>query len=172
MKSYSRYLICVASLLVAAVLPASAGSITYQDTANVSGGGISNTNVTATFTLTNGGKTDTISGGVLTFSGVFGSFTVDFSGSCSPTSPCTLSFLTRSGDLGSYTINLNTMTASGTIWNGKWGNGSETGTFSYSLSMPEGGSKLSYLGSAGLVIFGGILLSGFLRPRDGVQDNA
>ena len=173
MKFDSRCLVYVAALLIAAVLPASAGSITYKSTATVTGNGVSNTSVAATFTVTpsSNGKTDTITGGALTFSGVFGNFTVNFSGSCNPANPCVLDFSTKSGDSGSFTLNLSKMTASGTIWNGKSGKNSETGTFSDSFSVPEGGSRFAYLAPAGLVIFGGIFLSGFLRQRVGHQEN-
>jgi len=171
-KSYTQSFICVVALLIAAVLPASAGSITYNSTATVTGNGVSNTSVTATFTLTpsSNGRTDTISAGALTFTGVFGSFTVDFSGVCKVGSPCVFAFWNKNGDIGSYTINLTQLTANGTIWNGQFGKKSENGTFSDSLSVPEGGSKFSYLAPAGLVIFGGILLSGRLRPRVGRQE--
>ena len=163
MKSYSRYLICAASLLIAAVLPASAGSITYKNTATSSNG----ETVAATFTLTpsKNGKTDAITGGVLTFSGALGKFTVDFTGSCTAgSSTCGFNFL-DAGDKGTYHINLSQMSVGGSI--GKLGK--TAGTYTYSLSVPEGGSKFSYLAPAGLVIFGGIFLTGLLRPRVGGQ---
>ncbi len=168
MKFYSKCFACVALLLIAAVLPASAGSIKYTNSTNVDANGVSSDGVTAGFTLTTG-KTDTITSGTLTFTGVF-NVAVNFSGSCNPGSTCTFYF-SKNGDTGWYTINLKNMTASGYIWNGKSGKNSETGTFSDSFSVPEGGSRFGYLAPAGLVIFGGIFLSGFLRPRTGRQEN-
>src|SRR5271154_984428 len=163
MKSYSRYLICVASLLFAAVLPASAGSITYNNSLSMSGASES---VTAMFTLTTGKITDTISAGVLNFTGALGNFSVNFSGSCgASSSTCGISFLyLLNGDTGTYNINLSKMTASGSL-SGFAGWKAETGKYSYSLAVPEGGSRFAYLAPAGLVIFGGMFLSGFFRQR-------
>lgn len=169
MQSCSNRLICVASLLIAAVLPAAAGSITYKDSTTATGKGVTE-NVTATFTLTKSGSTDFISAGALTFSGALGNFTVDFVGSCPVgSSVCSLTFFTKSGDSGTYNINLSKMSASGSI-SGFLGGKLDTATYSYSL-VPEGGSRFSYVAPAGLVIFGGIFLSGFLRPRVGRQEN-
>lgn len=165
MRSCSKQFACVASLLIAAVLPASAGSITYKNTATSSNG----ENVSATFTLTpsSNGKIDSITKGALTFSGALGNFTIDFSGSCTAGSAkCGFTF-TDAGDKGIYNINLSQMNVGGSI--GKLGR--TAGTYTYSLSVPEGGSKFSYLAPAGLVIFGGIFLTGFLRPRVRQQES-
>jgi len=161
MKSY---LMC-AALLVAAVLPASAGSTTYDNSLSMSG---ASETVTASFTLSTGKILDTISAGVLTFSGALGSFSVKFSGSCgASSSTCGISFLSLlTGDTGTYNINLSKMTASGSLA-GLAGWKLETGKYSYSLAVPEGGSRFAYLAPAGLVMFGGILLSGFFRQRTG-----
>jgi len=164
MQFCSKRILCVAALLIAAVLPASAGSITYKDSTTATGKGVTE-NVTATFTLTKSGSLDLISAGALTFSGALGSFTVDFIGSClAGGSVCSLSFLDlQNGDTGTYNINLSNMSASGSI-SGLLAGKLDTATYSYSL-VPEGGSRFSYLAPAGLVIFGGIFLTGFFRPR-------
>ena len=71
MKSYNKYLLC-ASLLMAAVLPAVAGSTkTYSYSDPVTGiTGVSNISTTFTFNT----KTDKVSAGTLTFTGAFGTF--------------------------------------------------------------------------------------------------
>ncbi|MGA8151641.1 MAG: hypothetical protein WB952_11875 [Terriglobales bacterium] len=166
MKSNNRSFVCAALILIAAVLPASAGSTKYTYNYTESVGGVSGTTVTATFTFNS--KTDQITGGKLIFTGAFDK-TVSFSGACTPGSPCVFDFAKGSYS-GVYTINLNHVTlasADGYVWNGKLGKKSEKGNFSYSASVPEGGSKFSYLVPAGLVIFGGIFLGGFSRPRVG-----
>jgi hypothetical protein len=169
MKCYSRYLICVASLLFAAVLPASAGSVSGSYTSAVIGIGVTGETVTATFTFNT--SSDQFTNVTLAFKGgVFGGFTESYSGcgtglSCSFSDPA-------SGDSLLYTIGLNNnfsqYGAVGTVWNTK-----SLGGFGYtgSPSVPEGGSKFSYLAPAGLVIFGGIFLSGFVRPRIDRQEN-
>jgi len=168
MKSYSRHFICVASLLIAAVLPASAGSTktyTYNDPVT----GITGiTGVSTTFTFNS--KTDKVSAGTLTFSGVFGgvpgTFHVTFQGlatNCS--SSCSYDVMQKVTYEGhtyaiNDVINLGQLSASGSIKTGK-----KTGYFDGPFStVPEGGSRFSYLGPAGFVIFGAIFLSGVLRP--------
>lgn len=164
MKSYSRYLICVASLLVAAFLPAIAGSTTGSYTTSVSGKGVKGETVTATFTFDTTKNQFTnvtlhFNGGV--FDGVSESYT-----KCAKKSwSCTFTVTPAHGDSLVYSINLNKLSqysGGGNIWNKK-----VDGVFGYkgSAAVPEGGSKFSYLAPAGLVIFGGIFLAGFRRQR-------
>jgi hypothetical protein len=167
MKCYSRYLICVASLLFAAVLPASAGSVSGSYTSAVIG--VTGETVTATFTFNT--SSDQFTNVTLAFKGgVFGGFTESYSG-CGTGLSCSLSDA-ASGDWLLYSIGLNTnfsqYGAGGTVWNKN-----SAGVFGYtgSTSVPEGGTKFSYLVPAGLVIFGGIFLSGFVRPRIDRQEN-
>ena len=170
MKCYSRYLICVASLLFAAVLPASAGSVSGSYTSAVIGFGVTGETVTATFTFNT--SSDQFSNVTLAFKGgVFDRFTESYSG-CGKGLSCSFSHA-ASGDLLLYSIGLNEnfsqYVAVGTVSNTNFA----LGGFGYtgSPSVPEGGSKFSYLAPAGLVIFGGIFLSGFVRPRIDRQEN-
>lgn len=169
MNCYSRYLICVASFLFALVLPASAGSISGSYTSAVLG--VKGETVTATFTFNT--SSDQFSNVTLAFNGgVFGGFTESYSG-CGIGLSCRFSD-PASGDSLLYFIGLNKnfsqYGAGGAVWNGH-----SAGIFGYtgspSPSVPEGGSNFSYLAPAGLVIFGGIFLNGFLRPRVGRQEN-
>jgi len=174
MKSGSKRLACVASLLVAAVLPASAGSTkTYTYSDPVTGiTGISSITTNFTFNST----TDKVTAGTLTFTGAFGKFNVSFTASCPKKGSCVFDVnKTVTYDGTKYTIadviNLTQLSASGTIL-GKTGNKIQNGAFDGSFSsVPEGGSQFAYLAPAGLVIFEGIFLSGFLRPRVGRQEN-
>lgn len=169
MKGYSRLLSCVVSLLFAAVLPASAGSISGSYTSAVLG--VTGETVTATFTFNT--SSDQFTNLTLAFNGgVFGALTESYTG-CGTGLSC--SFLQLAGgDWLLYSIGLNKTfseyAAGGGVWNAKSG-----GIFGYagspSPSVPEGGSNFSYLAPAGLVIFGGIFLNGFLRPRVRRQQN-
>ena len=156
-----------ALLIVALALPASAGSIktTMSETYTEALSGVKNTDVTVAFTFNS--KTDMISGGKLSFKGgVFNGITDTFSGlaACS-SGVCTYTLETTkaNGDTISYTINLsglNLTSANGSISNTK----KNDGTFSYTATaVSEGGSQLSYLIPAGLVMFGGIFWSGSKR---------
>jgi hypothetical protein len=171
MKGYSRLLSCVASLLFVAVLPASAGSISGSYTSAVLG--VTGETVTATFTFNTSSDQFTN----LTFAfkgGVFGALTESYTG-CGTGLSC--SFLEPAGgDWLLYSILLNgnfsQYLAGGSVWNtNSAGIFGYAGSPSISPSVPEGGSKFSYLAPAGLVIFGGIFLNGFLRPRIGRQQN-
>ncbi len=169
MKCHGRLLICVASVLFAAVLPASAGSVSGSYTSAVLGA--PGETVTATFTFNT--SSDQFTNLTLAFKGsVFGALTESYTG-CGTGLSC--SFLQLAGgDWLLYSIGLNKnfsqYAAGGSVWNTK-----SAGIFGYagstSPSVPEGGSKFSYLAPAGLVIFGGIFLNGFLRPRIGRQEN-
>jgi len=169
MNCYSRYLICVASLLFAAVLPASAGSVSGSYTSAVLG--VTGETVTATFTFNT--SSDQFTNMTLAFKGgVFGALTESYTG-CGTGLSCTFIEL-AGGDSLLYSILLNKnfsqYAAGGSVWNTH-----SAGIFGYtgspSPSVPEGGSNFSYLAPAGLVIFGGIFLNGFLRPRIGRQEN-
>jgi hypothetical protein len=171
-KSYGRYLICVAWLLIAAVLPASAGSTkTYTYSDPVTGNsGITGVTTNFTFNPTN----DKVTAGTLTFKGAFGTFNVSFTASCPKRGSCVFDVSKTVRYEGiTYTIidaiNLSQLSASGIVLNDKTGKiGDFDGSFA---SVPEGGSRFAYLAPAGLVIFGGIFLSGFLRSRIGRQEN-
>lgn len=170
MKCYSRYLICVASLLFAAVLPASAGSVSGSYTSAVIGFGVTGETVTATFTFNT--SSDQFTNVTLAFKGgVFDGLAKSYSG-CGTGLSCSFSDAANSDSL-LYTIGLNNnfsqYGAVGTVWNTNFA----LGGFGYTgySSVPEGGSKFSYLAPAGLVIFGGIFLSGFVRPRVDRQEN-
>ena len=165
--------VCIA-LLVAVALPASAGSIgsNYTDTFNVSGTK-AKTTVSASFTFNT--STDQISGSLAFAGGAF-NVTDPFSGKakCNKAdTSCTytLSMTDSNKDKLTYVITLN-------LSKGQWQYGAlgditkglKTGAFGGNgytayASAPEGGSKFSYVAPAGLVIFGGILLSGLRRPR-------
>ena len=171
MRSCGKGLISGAVLLLAAVLPASAGSIgsSYSDTFSVTGSK-KQTTVTASFSFDT--STDKING-TLAFAG--GAFNVSdpFSGTATcnkKNTACVYTFTTKdsNGDKLTYAITLN-------LSDGQYGalggiaKGSNAGAFGgkgYAYaSAPEGGSKFSYVAPGGLVIFGGILLTGLMRPR-------
>lgn len=159
MTSRLKFVRNAALLLMVFAVPAWAGSInSYTFTTTVAG--VQNTTVTGTFIYNT--STGMFSTGSLAFKGnsVFGGLHGSYNKSESG-----LSFVlnVKAGNITlQYLIslnpqNLNQFTASGTITRS-----STTGTFSYAL-MPEGGTPFAYLISAGVVIFGGILLTGFRR---------
>jgi len=172
MRSCGKGLISVAALLLAGVLPALAGSISskYTDTFSVTGTK-AQTTVTASFTLDT--STDKISG-VLGFSGgAFNNVSDPFSGTATcnkKNTACVYTFTMKdsNGDKLTYAISLN-------LVNGGYGalggiaKGGKAGAFGgngyASAAVPEGGSRFSYVAPAGLVIFGGIFLTGLIRPR-------
>jgi hypothetical protein len=130
--------------------------------------GVTGETVTATFTFNT--SSDQFTNVTLAFKGgVFDRFTESYSG-CGTGLFCSFSDLAN-GDSLLYAITLNKnfsqYAAGGGIWNTN-----SAGLFGYtgSPSVPEGGSKFSYLAPAGLLIFGGIFLNGFLRPRIGRQE--
>ena len=174
MKFSSKRLACVASLLIAAVLPASAGSTkTYTYSDPVTGiTGVSSIATNFTFNST----TDKVTAGTLTFTGAFGTFKVSFTASCPKKGSCVFDVnKTVTYDGTKYTIadviNLTQLTANGTI-SDKKGTITQTGVFDGPFaSAPEGGSRFAYLAPAGLVILGGIFLSGFLRLRVARQED-
>ena len=169
MKSRMRYFACIAALLIAAVLPVSAGSTktyNYSDPVTDLKGF---TGVTTNFTFNS--KTDKISKGTLTFSGVFGSYTVNFSGLATLSGGSWVFDLSKKVNVNGTTylitdvINLSNLSASGTLWNGKTGKKSLEGYFDGPfVTTPEGGSRFSYLAPAGLVMLGAIFLNGLRRP--------
>ena len=170
----SRVVLC-ASLLIALVLPASAGSIkTYAYTEAVTG--LTNTNVTAAFSFNT--KTHNVKTGTLTFTGAFGlpTFAVTFAGAAQLQNGSWVFIVNKkvkdsSGHviaIINYTIDLSAQGlsyAEGSISNGKKGKNLLIGTFGYPTTAAEGGSRASYLIPAGLVIFGGIFLTGVRRRQ-------
>lgn len=154
----------VALVLIALVLPAAAGSIeTYTYSEAVSGV----KNGTVQGSLTFNPKTDKITGTLQFVGGVFGGITDNFSGTsnCSGTT-CVFVLNTKvDGDSLSYKVTfsdppgvLSQVCASGSISNKK-----AEGTFA--CSVPEGGSKLSYLIPTSIALCLGILLSSKQRRR-------
>lgn len=176
MKSYIS---CIA-LLIAAALPASAGSIgsNYSDTFSVTGTKKTDT-VKASFTFNT--STNQVTGSLAFAGGVF-NITDPFSGTakCNKAdTSCvyTLSMTDPNKDKLTYVITLN-------LSKGQWqygalggiSKGLNAGAFGGSgytgyASAPEGGSKFSYVAPAGLVILGGLLLNGFKRPRARRQES-
>jgi len=164
-----KYLICVASLLVAAVLPASAGSTTYSYTSNVVG--VKGETVTASFTFNT--TKDQFTGVSLQFKGgVFGGVTESFTKAVSGF-VFSLSTSPAKGDLLLYSIAINPLNLSQFAAGGTISSLKGSGAFGYSGSrysaVPEGGSRFAYLAPAGLALFGGMLVNGFFRRRVGMQ---
>jgi hypothetical protein len=170
MRCCGKALTSVAVLLLAAVLPASAGSISssYTDTFSVTGTKTPTT-VTATFSFDT--SKDTI-GGQLTFAGGVFNVSDPFSGTATcnkKNTACIYTFSTIvNGDKLTYAITLNLSNGQYGALGGiaKGGNAGAFGGNGYaSATVPEGGSRFSYVAPAGLVIFGGIFLTGLMRPR-------
>jgi len=148
----------VTLLLVAFVLPASAGSIlSYNFKTIVSG--VQSTTLTGSFIYdSSNGQFSTGSlsfAGNSAFGGLHGNYNAPESG---------LNFVltvSTSGISLQYYISLNPFNLNCySLWGDVSGSGSK-GSFDYAL--PEGGSPTAYLISAGIVIFSGILLTGFRR---------
>jgi hypothetical protein len=156
MKSFCRG-VALAVLMFAIVLPASAGSISGSYDATISN---VKTKSTALGSFSFNTATDKLTG-TLSFNGAFsGTENINQTVGCL-FGLCDLG-LTGSVNGNSFTyqllLNLNsdTFSAVGSVWN--WnskGNFGASGS-SGSTAVPEGGSTLSYLGLAGLIIFGGI----------------
>jgi hypothetical protein len=149
----------VAFCVIALSIGASAGSIeSFDYSAAVQG--VSATTVQATFNYNTSTDAFTVASlsfaGNSIFDGVSGKDTTPQSGD---------TFLlkeTVDGYTLSYTIVLNPLTGTYTA-NGSITYGGTTGTF-YS-QVPEGGNQLYYLTASGLVLLGGILLTGKQRHR-------
>jgi len=168
MKSYSRYLICVTSLLMAAVLPASAGSTSGSYTGSVTGVGVTGETVTATFTFNN--STNQFIDISLVFKGgVFNGVKEDYK-SCGKGLACSFNVsvsTSKGSDSIVYALSFLNKTLSQYAGAGTISTIGSAGVFGYRgyASVPEGGSRFSYLAPAAFLIFGGIFLSGFTRPR-------
>jgi len=167
-KACYRFAKKVALVVILLVLPAAAGSITYEYSEAVTGV----RNETATVSLTFNPKTDKITGTIYFTGGVFGGITDKFSGTSSCTgTTCIFVLNTKAhGDNLSYTVtfsdpsgSLSLIAANGSIWDK-----TADGTFACGASdpcsvVPESGSATMYVLLASLSCFGAMLFRTRLR---------